>query len=60
MTIPFKNGDPHVTEEFEIAVRVNGSLEAAGRRVTLFGRLLMDEHAAAGPGPTDAAAGPPD
>jgi len=45
MTLPFKNGDPHASEEFEIAVSVNGSLEAAGRRVTLFGRLI-DEYAA--------------
>ncbi len=45
MTIPIKNGGPHISEELEIAVRVNGSLEAAGRRITLFGRL-MDEHAA--------------
>ena len=45
MTIPVKNGNPHVSKEFEIAVSVNGSLEATGRRVTLFGRL-MDEHAA--------------
>ena len=49
MTIPFKNGDPHASEEFEIAVGVNGSLEAAGRRVTLFGRLIDEYAAMAGP-----------
>ncbi len=55
MTIPFRNGDPHTSEEFQVAVSVNGSLEAAGRRVTLFGRLI-DEYAAL-VGPTNR---PPD
>jgi membrane protein implicated in regulation of membrane protease activity len=52
MTIPIKNGGPHASEELEVAVRINGSLEATGRRITLFGRL-MDEHAA-GAGQLDA------
>ena len=43
MTIPFDNGAPLVSEELEIAVSANGSLEATGRRVALLGRL-MDEH----------------
>ncbi len=43
MTIPLArtNGDPQ--REFEIAIWANGSLEAANRRATLFGRLI-DEH----------------
>ncbi len=51
MTIPFKNGNPHTSEEFEIAVSVNGSLEAAGRRVTLFGRLIDEYATQASPSP---------
>ncbi len=51
MTIPFKNGNPHTSEEFEIAVSVNGSLEAAGRRVTLFGRLIDEYATLADPSP---------
>jgi UDP-GlcNAc:undecaprenyl-phosphate/decaprenyl-phosphate GlcNAc-1-phosphate transferase len=41
MTIPFNRGD--LSHEFEIAVSVNGSYESAGRRATLFNRLI-DEH----------------
>ncbi len=43
MTIPLAptNGDPQ--REFEIAIWANGSLEAANRRASLFGRL-MDEY----------------
>jgi hypothetical protein len=43
MTIPLAkiNGEP--LREFEIAVWANGSLEAANRRASLFGRL-MDEY----------------
>jgi hypothetical protein len=44
MTIPFHNGDPTTPHQFEIAIQANGSLETAGRRAMLFGRLL-DEHA---------------
>ncbi|MEN6336883.1 MAG: MraY family glycosyltransferase [Phycisphaerales bacterium] len=43
MTIPFHDGDPATPHEFEIAIQAHGSLETAGRRVMLFGRLL-DEH----------------
>ena len=44
MTIPCGNGDPRIRRQFEIAIAVNGSLEVASRRATLFGRLI-DEHA---------------
>jgi len=46
VTIPLasSNGDP--PRRFEIAIWVNGSLEAANRRATLFGRLI-DEHSLA-------------
>ena len=40
MTIPLTNVQPGVQQQFEIAIAVNGSLEAAGRRATLFNRLL--------------------
>ncbi len=44
MTIPLANGhEPGISQQLEIAICVNGSLEAAGRRATLFGRL-MDEN----------------
>jgi UDP-GlcNAc:undecaprenyl-phosphate GlcNAc-1-phosphate transferase len=43
MTIPYGDGRKDVRQEFEIAIWANGSLEAASRRATLFGRLL-DEH----------------
>jgi len=56
MTIPTVNGDPTITRRFEIAVCVNGSFEAASRRVTLFGRLL-DEHAHP-PDPEERTGGP--
>ena len=43
MSIPLpKNGD-EISFEFEVAISVNGSLESAGRRATLFTRLI-DEH----------------
>jgi len=43
MTIPLnKNGDKN-SLEFEMAISVNGSLESAGHRATLFSRLI-DEH----------------
>jgi UDP-GlcNAc:undecaprenyl-phosphate GlcNAc-1-phosphate transferase len=45
MTIPFKNGHgPEVSQELEVAICVNGSLEGAGRRATLFARLLDENH----------------
>jgi len=40
MTIPFRNGDPNCRHKLEVAIRVNGSLEDAGRRATLFSRLI--------------------
>jgi len=40
MTIPLDYGDSNVSRQFEIAIRMNGSIEAASRRATLFGRLL--------------------
>jgi len=40
MTIPLDYGDTEVSRRFEIAIRMNGSIEAANRRATLFGRLL--------------------
>jgi UDP-GlcNAc:undecaprenyl-phosphate GlcNAc-1-phosphate transferase len=42
MTIPMDHGGD-VSRQFEIAVCTNGSIEAASRRATLFGRLL-DEY----------------
>ena len=43
MTLPLRNHGQAGAMEFEIAVSVNGSLESAGHRATLFGRLI-DEH----------------
>jgi hypothetical protein len=40
MTIPLDHDGTDVFREFEIGVCMNGSIEAAGRRATLFGRLL--------------------
>ena len=40
VTIPLRNGDPHVLREFEMALPLNGSYETLARRATLFGRLL--------------------
>jgi len=45
MTIPLDYGDSDVSRQFEVAIRMNGSIEAASRRATLFGRLL-DENLA--------------
>jgi len=49
VTIPLaaSNGDP--PRRFEIAIWADGSLEAANRRATLFGRLI-DEHSPQPPG----------
>jgi hypothetical protein len=46
MTIPLRDHDEVGPIEFEIAVLVNGSYESAGRRATLFNRLI-DEHSTA-------------
>jgi UDP-GlcNAc:undecaprenyl-phosphate GlcNAc-1-phosphate transferase len=43
LMLPVSSSDATVSHWFEVAVRVNGSLETANRRATLFGRLL-DEH----------------
>ena len=43
MTIPLANNGDETSHEFEIAISVNGSLESAGNRATLFSRLI-DEH----------------
>jgi hypothetical protein len=43
LVLPVSSSDVTVSQWFEVAVRVNGSLETANRRATLFGRLL-DEH----------------
>jgi hypothetical protein len=44
MTLPLKNGCPAgSSRQLELAISINGSLEAAGRRATLFSRL-MDEN----------------
>ncbi|MEN6577684.1 MAG: MraY family glycosyltransferase [Phycisphaerales bacterium] len=41
MTVPFRNGHgPGVSQQLEVAICMNGSLEAVGRRATLFGRLI--------------------
>lgn len=42
-TIPLANNGSGPSQEFEIAISVNGSYESAGHRATLFGRLI-DEH----------------
>ena len=47
MMIPLEDGDPELSRQFEIAICTNGSLEAASRRATLFGRLLDESQ---GPG----------
>jgi len=43
MTVPFNGTGSQASHEFEIAICVNGSYESAGRRATLFSKLL-DEH----------------
>jgi len=45
VTLPFRNGQTGVSQELEIAIWADGSLEAAGHRATLFSRLI-DEHPA--------------
>ena len=46
ITIPLTNGTADASRQFEIALWANGSIEAASRRVTLFGRLLDESEAA--------------
>jgi len=48
MNVPIRNHGLSGAMEFEIAILVNGSLESAGHRATLFSRLI-DEHAIIGP-----------
>ena len=48
MDIPLRSAAPDRTVHLELALARNGSLEAAGRRATLFARLL-DESVTAGP-----------
>jgi UDP-GlcNAc:undecaprenyl-phosphate GlcNAc-1-phosphate transferase len=43
MTIPCRDGHEGARREFEVAIRVDGSLEDACRRASLFGRLI-DAH----------------
>ncbi len=43
ITVPMAAGAGQCRHEFEIAIWADGSLEAANRRATLFGRLI-DEH----------------
>jgi len=43
MIVPF-GGDRKDRQQFELAIRVDGSIEATGRKATFFARLL-DEHA---------------
>jgi UDP-GlcNAc:undecaprenyl-phosphate GlcNAc-1-phosphate transferase len=43
MTIPLPRLAADLSRQLEIAIHANGSIEAANRRATLFGRLL-DEH----------------
>ena len=41
MSMPFRNGHgPGVSQQLEVAICMNGSLEAVGRRATLFCRLI--------------------
>jgi UDP-GlcNAc:undecaprenyl-phosphate GlcNAc-1-phosphate transferase len=49
MTIPLHKSGSVATRQFEIAICVNGSMEAVGRRASLFGRL-MDEFPPPDPG----------
>ena len=42
VTLPFGNGQTGVSLELEVAISGGSSLEAAGRRVSLFGRLIEE------------------
>jgi len=44
VTVPLSVNKGETSRKFEIAVSVNGSLESAGNRATLFSRLI-EEHA---------------
>ena len=44
MNVPVRNHSETRAMEFEIAILVNGSLESAGYRGTLFGRLLDEQY----------------
>jgi len=45
MTIPFKNGHgPETPQQLEVAITISDSLEGAGRRAMLFGRLIDDDY----------------
>ena len=56
MTVPLPAGSDGARRQCEIAIWANGSLEAASRRATLFGRLL-DESAVTVSGRPSASAG---
>lgn len=63
VSVPLLANRGEITREFEIAVSVNGSLESAGNRATLFGRLI-EEHGPSSASQSvavraDAADGPP-
>ena len=47
MTIPLRSSEEGLSRQLEIAVCVNGSLEAASRRATLIGRLIDEQGMAA-------------
>lgn len=47
MNVPIRDHDMAHGTEFEIAIKVNGTIESAGRRATLFSRLI-DEHKVVG------------
>ena len=44
ITIPINHGNTDPDAKIEVAARVNGSLEAVGRRVALFGRLIDESY----------------
>lgn len=48
MTIPLRDGREGIRQEFEIAIRVDGSLEDACRRASFFSRLI-DAHGIGSP-----------
>jgi hypothetical protein len=50
VTLPFRNGQTGVSQELEIAIWADGSLEAAGHRATLFSRLIDEHNTVALPG----------
>lgn len=44
MTIPLRSGEEGLSRQLEVAISVNGSLEAASRRATLIGRLIDEQN----------------